>query len=1626
MPQRVGVLAAVAAIALALLLTQPARAATFFVINANDDGPGSLRQAILDANASPGPDLISFDIPGSGTRSIELLSALPAVTDRVTIDGTTQPGFAGLPVIELDGSKIADANANGLDVFASSTVRGLVINRFPGSGIFLHAGGNLIAGNFLGTDADGATALGNLGMGILAIDSPNNVIGGTTAADRNVISGNSHGVYITGAASTGNVVEGNFVGTDKTGHVALGNVPFHGVVIDGASGNTVGGLVAGARNVISGNGFFGVSIVRGFFSGLPASANLVLGNYIGTDVTGAVGLGNHGQGVAIINAPDNTVGGTAPGARNIISGNQSDGVFIWQPGSSGNLVQGNYIGTDATGSVALGNASGVNLIDAPNNTIGGTTAGARNVISGNGFGGAFNPNAGIAVGGTGNVIQGNYVGTDATGMHALPNRTGIAVNGGVNIHIGGTAAGERNLISGNVGNGIIVGGGSGNTIEGNWIGVNADASAALGNRAQGVHIFGGSNHTIGGMAAGAGNIISGNAAAAAGVRISDGATGTTVQGNFVGTDPTGTHAMANRAGIVIDGASNTLVGGPDAAARNVVSGNLQSAFYVTGPSAMPNRIEGNYVGTDVSGNHGLGNAVGVFYSAIDVSGQFGGSAGTRVERNVISANGHGGILIHIGATQTVVVGNIIGLNAAGVDALGNLGTGIDVASPNNTIGGIAPGTRNVISSNSSGIQLTQEATGNQVLGNYIGTDATGMLARGNAPYAQIAVFGSNNVIGGTTPAARNIVSGGGSFGVFLCERSGNVVEGNYIGTDVTGANALGNFGEGVRVGCGASNNTIGGASPGAGNLISGNGHDGVLLDVQGGPPITGNLIQGNYIGTDATGTHALGNATGVHIVGASNNTVGGSVAGAGNLISGNGFNGAFNPLTGIAIDESATGNIIQGNRIGTDASGMNAVPNHLGGVIIEGGSSNQIGGPTPEARNLISGNDSIGVLVADFSGAGGVNDNVIQGNWIGLNATGAAPLPNAHEGVHIRGGSNNLIGGTTAGARNVISGNGRNTNSPGVVVSHSASGTRVQGNFIGTDASGTAKVPNHAGVILDHASNTLVGGGDASAGNVISGNDWSGMYVTGAGAAANRIEGNYIGTDVSGSAPLGNGSVLPLAGIDISGQFGVPRTTQVVRNVVSANGGTGVAVHDGATATLRGNFIGTNAAGTAALGNRNGVELQSANNVIGGTGAADRNVISGNGTGNGGFGVHLVGSMASGNQLLGNFVGTDVTGTIAIPNTDAGIFIDSAPNNTVGGPSSGARNLVSGGAQSGIAIRAAGNVVQGNYIGTDLSGTHPLGNFIGINMVQASNNTIGGTALGARNVISGNRMHGVRIFDASSTGNVVQGNFIGTTASGTAGLGNAGDGVVLAGGATGNTIGGIGAARNVISANGGFAGIEINRGTDNIVQGNIIGADASGTAALLRPDGLRQFNGIAIADSSNNRIGGTTAGAGNIIAFHSNIGVGVGNFAPGVPAVGNSILGNATYSNGQLGIDLAPGTSPGVTPNDPGDTDTGPNNLQNFPVLETANAKAVHGRLESTPGTVFRIEFFSNAACDPSGYGEGEFYLGALTVTTNPQGKVAFKFESTLTAGQLITATATDSTGNSSEFSACAPVRGGG
>jgi len=398
---------------------------------------------------------------------------------------------------------------------------------------------------------------------------------------------------------------------------------------------------------------------------------------------------------------------------------------------------------------------------------------------------------------------------------------------------------------------------------------------------------------------------------------------------------------------------------------------------------------------------------------------------------------------------------------------------------------------------------------------------------------------------------------------------------------------------------------------------------------------------------------------------------------------------------------------------------------------------------------------------------------------------------------------------------------------------------------------------------------------------------------------------------------------------------------------------------------VQGNLIGTNATGTASIPNtRDGVQISCVidpvtGNVIGGAIPAERNVISGNGI-NGIFIFPDIETTVEGTRIIGNYVGTDVTGTVALPNVSSGIAV---------------------------------------------SGTYP----------PASNIDIGGSAPGEGNLISGNR-YGISLQSASAVS--VQGNLIGTNATGSSALPN-GSGVVIAESfgsiTTDCTIGGTDpAASNLISGNEKY-GVYISTGPGNQVLGNRIGTDASGSSPL--GNGLY---GVAFVGGSGNAVGGTAAGASNIIAHNGVAGVVVIE-----GATGDSIRGNAIFSNTGLGIELP---EEGVNPNDAGDGDTGANLLQNFPVLASAATSGseivIEGNLNSTSGTAFALDFYASEACDPSGHGEGSMYLGEQAVTTDATGDGTFvaNLTAAIPAGQFVTATATDPDGNTSEFSACVPV----
>ena len=366
--------------------------ALLVVTNTNDSGPGSLRRAILIADVNPSVDTIDFAIPGAGVHTISPVSALPTITDPVIIDGYTQPGASpntlangdnAVLLIELDGSN-AGAGSPGLVISAgNSTVRGLVINRFGGDGIYaFNAGGNVIVGNFIGTDATGERAVLNSANGVLIDGSSNNTIGGTAVGARNVISGNIGAGVSIDPGATNNVVLGNFIGTDATGERAVPNSA-NGVLIDGSSNNTIGGTAVGARNVISGNTGAGVSIDPG------ATNNVVPGNFIGTDATGEQAVPNRAAGVLIGESSNNTIGGTAVGARNVISDNIGAGVSFGL-GATNNVVQGNVISGNIGAGVYFG-------LGATNNVVQG------NVTSGNIGGGVSGPGA------ANNVVQGNLI-----------------------------------------------------------------------------------------------------------------------------------------------------------------------------------------------------------------------------------------------------------------------------------------------------------------------------------------------------------------------------------------------------------------------------------------------------------------------------------------------------------------------------------------------------------------------------------------------------------------------------------------------------------------------------------------------------------------------------------------------------------------------------------------------------------------------------------------------------------------------------------------------------------------------------------------------------------------------------------------------------------------------------------------------------------------------------------------------------------------------------------------------------------------------------------------------------------------------------------------------------------------
>jgi hypothetical protein len=655
--------------------------------------------------------------------------------------------------------------------------------------------------------------------------------------------------------------------------------------------------------------------------------------------------------------------------------------------------------------------------------------------------------------------------------------------------------------------------------------------------------------------------------------------------------------------------------------------------------------------------------------------------------------------------------------------------------------------------------------------------------------------------------------------------------------------------------------------------------------------------------------------------------------------------------------------------VGVQPDGVTAGANGIG--IWVNGLQSIIGGVGPTFRNVISGNTNAGIDIWTSA-----SDIHVSNNYIGTTADGLAALPNGTHGVHVRGTAN-LIGDVNADERNIISGN------TGAGVYIEGNNNSVLGNWIGLNVAGNA-LPNHDGVIT-YGSNTRIGDGvQPAGGNVISGN--TGIGVFGRFMDGMVVEANRIGTDPTGLLARGNGTHGVY--VDSSTNVSIGGTISTYRNVISGNA-TGVDIRGVppqapvTTANVTGNFIGVGIDGSTVIGNVTG------STVFAGQVAFTANVVSGNSN----YGLSIRGGEV---MVQNNLIGTDAGGTLSRANATG--ISGGDGKMTIDG------NIIAGNG-NGILINGplAEATIVGNRLGVTATDAKLANGGSNIRVVTAKPGLVIG-APGNGNRI-GASLRGIYL-DATSDGVIIQSNYIGwIPAPSSKDIGHSQ--TAIYGGGRNHQIGGNSASKaNIISRNGATA-IQLS-GTGHRIQGNFIGTDAAGTA------GIGNHDGIDLGDASDVLVGGTATAEGNVIRNNSEAGVRIRGQTV-------SVLSNRIYGNGQIPIDLV-GLPRAPDPNDADDHDAGSNDLQNYPVIESASASGsntlIQARLRSLPNHTYKVQFFSAAFCNLSGLGEGATLLGSVDALTDGNGVADVIFSGPTTSG-TVTSTATDDAGNTSEFGNC-------
>ncbi|MGN6546252.1 MAG: DUF4347 domain-containing protein, partial [Aureliella sp.] len=1407
--------------------------ATYTVTNTNDSGAGSLRQAIIDANANGGADTITFNIAGTGTHTISLASALPMITDAVTIDATTDDSYSAngsKPAIILDGN---DLVASGLELSSTadgSTVRGLVIRDFGNYGVRIDSGSdnNIVAGNYIGnlTSSGTASATDANNAGVYVAGS-NNQIGGSTAADRNVISGNTTvGVSVAGS---GNIVSGNYIGVASDGSTALGNSG-DGINVSGSS-NRIGGVVAGQGNILANNGDDGVEITS------AGSNNSILANTIynngslGIDLapndssptindsgdgdTGANGLQNFPVLKTAVSSGGTT---TITGAINTVA-NTTYRIELFsnaygQADAGGYGEARNYIGTAYVTTDASGNATFSSVLSGVTLDVGATVTATATVDLGSGNYGSTSEFAGNIVANYSNlVISGTYTGnaTDnraITGLGFRPEavllltdaaQKGVlrtaSMSGDASKVLASTTGLTANLIQSLDGDGFTIGSDAlvnSNTVTYHWIAWGAGVDISVGSYAGN-----GTSQSIAGVGFQSELVF-----------VAGGGTQTAVMRSSLSSL---TWDFANAAGSST-GVTALNSDGFSVGSSNTVNASGTTYYYVAFNQNSSYFNLGSYTGNGVDNRNitGVGFEPEFVFAKRQSSAYYATykmeSSGYNSD-NSLFADGATGMSNEIQAFQSdgFQVGNQSEVNANG-----------------ETYGYFA---------------FRQNATP-------IIVDTTSDSSDGTT--SSINLLRANKGADGKISLREALLAAAATHNGTVVDEIAFNISGSGVQT-ISVASALPNISDGLKL--------DGWTQPGFSSSP--------LIEING--TAVGSGIDGLFLSSGASGSTIRG------------------------LI--------INRFAGSGIDvENTTGVVIEGNWIGLNSSGTAASANTLNGIYAANNTGLTIGGTTAVSRNVIAGN---GKHCLEFDNT---DNSYVYGNYLGLNAAGTADINGttsntAQSGILLyNGASGNLIGNTAlAGAVNVISGN----NYYGVEVSGSAAtNNSILGNYIGTRATGLNAVGNTAGGI----GFITAGTGNLAAGNVISGNLGSGVYVTSSSSSV-KIQGNLIGLGVGGST-------------------------------IVANTSAGVYIDGASTNTL---------VGTDADGNNDASEI---------------NTISGNATG-----IIVSGAGTTGTMIYGNYIGTSSTGLLDRGNTGDGVLIQSGATSTyVGGSGTARRNVIAGNGGDGVQVdgeSSDGNTIQNNYIGLGADGATVIGNDgYGIYITNgADNTTIGGVGLG--NVIMASRYAGIAI-DGASSGTVIYGNYIGVNSAGTVIAGQGQSGILLANGATNNTIGGTTAG-----------------------QGNTITASGLDTATYDA--------GVNVASTAS---------------------------------TGNAIVGNSIYGNTGLGIDLAAQgvTANDTLDGDTGANNL--QNTPVITAAKTnGSTVTVSGSINTLASvTGLLIHFYATPATGNPSARNAKRYLGSATVNTDASGNATFtnvSLTATVAAGEVITATATSpgANGNTSELS---------